>query len=773
VSARRGPRQRLLVIDRLEVGPVRVEPKRLVAPYTVERQGETDSIDLVYRFEEAVFDPDSEASRNLAAMASAQVALNYGLFARRIVFRGPFDRADRRFLAEMGENTAREIYVNKLLAPNPFLAGDLRLPEEGLEPFLLAELEYPDGDERIERFPVLATSPARYAVLASGGKDSLTTLGLLEELGLEAHSLFVNESGRHWYTALNAHRHLSSTRPERTGRIWTSSDRVFAWMLRHLPFVRPDFARVRADVYPIRLWTVAVFLFGVLPVALARGLNRLIPGDEFDTTARSYHGSIPHYAGLYDQSRWFDERLTRWYRSKGWGLSQFSLLRTMSELGIQKTLADRYPELHRLQVSCHAAHIEGDAVLPCGRCEKCRRILAMHAALGADPGRCGYTAEQLAASLASLPREGLHQERVGLEQLAWMLAEAGLAESIEGVAAKHRPEVLALRFHAEASPVEALPRDLRGPLFRLLLEEVDGAVKRSGRGWERFDPLEARVLALPYRYETGRRGGRERAAGAGEYLLGELSWLQVERRLAESDTALLPVGATEQHGPHLPLDTDAWDADHLCRLVAEACSDPRPLVLPLVPYGVSYHHDDFPGTLSLAPETLAQVVYEIGMAAARQGIRKLIIVNGHGGNAPTLGLAAQKINRDAKIFTCVDTGESSDADIAKLIETPGDVHAGEIETSTSLATRPHLVDLDRARPDVPAFSNRYLDFSTGHSVPWFAETRRLSRSGVMGDPGKATADKGERIWKIMVDNLVDLIEHLKGMSLDEIHERRL
>src|SRR5690606_7779377 len=193
-------------------------------------------------------------------------------------------------------------------------------------------------------------------------------------------------------------------------------------------------------------------------------------------------------------------------------------------------------------------------------------------------------------------------------------------------------------------------------------------------------------------------------------LLGSMSWPQAKRRLAEVDVALLPVGATEQHGPHLPLDVDSWDAEELCRRVASACAEPRPIVLPLIPYGVSYHHDDFPGTLSISPQTLSRLVYEVGMGAARHGITKLIIVNGHGGNAATLQLAAQLINRDSHIFCCVDSGETSDHDIAKLVSTPADMHAGEIETSTTLATRPELVDLSHAERCVPEFSTQYLDF---------------------------------------------------------------
>jgi creatinine amidohydrolase/Fe(II)-dependent formamide hydrolase-like protein len=141
-----------------------------------------------------------------------------------------------------------------------------------------------------------------------------------------------------------------------------------------------------------------------------------------------------------------------------------------------------------------------------------------------------------------------------------------------------------------------------------------------------------------------------RDKGKSTFLLGELTWPEARERFREVDVALLLVGAVEQHGPHLPLDCDAFDAEHIASRVAEGCNEPRPLVLPLVPFGVSYHHEDFSGTISINPETLSQLVYDIGMSAVRHGITKLVIINGHGGNGPALHFAAQMINRDAHIF---------------------------------------------------------------------------------------------------------------------------
>ena len=238
------------------------------------------------------------------------------------------------------------------------------------------------------------------------------------------------------------------------------------------------------------------------------------------------------------------------------------------------------------------------------------------------------------------------------------------------------------------------------------------------------------------------------------------------------DVALLPVGSIEQHGPHLPLDTDAVDAEYLARRVAQDCKDPRPVVLPLIPYGVSYHHEDFSGTISVNPDTLSQLVYDIGMSTARQGIVKLVIINGHGGNSPALHFAAQMINRDAHIFTCVDTGETSDPDTYAMAETPNDIHAGEIETSTTLAVRPEMVRLEAMRKFIPRFSSRYLDFTSKRGVSWYAHTAKISSSGVLGDPTKATAEKGKRMWDQMIKHLVEFVEDLKRVSLDELYQKR-
>ncbi|UCH09634.1 MAG: creatininase family protein [Fidelibacterota bacterium] len=257
-----------------------------------------------------------------------------------------------------------------------------------------------------------------------------------------------------------------------------------------------------------------------------------------------------------------------------------------------------------------------------------------------------------------------------------------------------------------------------------------------------------------------------------EYLWEFLTWQQIKERLSIVDTAIIPCGSIEQHGPHLPVDVDYHDVAYLARQVAEKCSDPKPFVLPAIPYGVSYHHDDFKGTLSITNNALSHFVYDLGCSLARNGIRKIIILNGHGDNAPTLKYAAQMINRDQHIFVCVETGETSDKDVYDLIDTPNDIHSGEIETSTTLALRPELVQMDKAVDATLDFGSRYLDFTSARGVPWYVRTKRLSDTGIMGNPTKATAEKGREIWEVMITHLVRFVEEVKESEPEDLYQKR-
>ncbi len=240
-----------------------------------------------------------------------------------------------------------------------------------------------------------------------------------------------------------------------------------------------------------------------------------------------------------------------------------------------------------------------------------------------------------------------------------------------------------------------------------------------------------------------------------KYLLEEMTWEEAEERLKKIDIAILPVGSIEQHGPHLPLSTDAFDAYWLAKEVVKRVPDPKPIVLPPINYGVSYHHMAFCGTISISPNTLMETVYDIGISCASHGIRKLLIINGHGGNTPAIKCAGQKLRYDKDLVVFIDSGEAITEKRKEIVETEGDMHAGEYETSTSLANRENLVrseKIKREAPTTPSFWN---------SIPYIWRTDEITKSGIIGDATKATKEKGKLLWKAHIKNLVIFVEELK------------
>ncbi|MGW8316151.1 MAG: creatininase family protein, partial [Bacteroidales bacterium] len=127
---------------------------------------------------------------------------------------------------------------------------------------------------------------------------------------------------------------------------------------------------------------------------------------------------------------------------------------------------------------------------------------------------------------------------------------------------------------------------------------------------------------------------------------------------------------------------------------------------------------------------------------------------------------------DARIFVCVETGETSDVDLYDMIETPNDIHAGEIETSTTLAVRPELVEMDKAVDDTLDLDNEYLDYTSDRGVSWYVHTERLTSSGVMGNATKGNAEKGQKMWAIMIKKMVDFVETIKNTPSDKLFQNR-
>ncbi|MFB6109575.1 MAG: creatininase family protein [Halodesulfurarchaeum sp.] len=237
--------------------------------------------------------------------------------------------------------------------------------------------------------------------------------------------------------------------------------------------------------------------------------------------------------------------------------------------------------------------------------------------------------------------------------------------------------------------------------------------------------------------------------------LHEHPWTEADR--AETDLALVPVGSTEQHGPHDPMGTDFLAAERVASETA-AKVESEVLVAPPIPVGVSEEHRQFTGTLWVSPDTFRSYVREVTESLIHHGWNRIVLVNGHGGNGPALGEIASRISReeDALVvpFTWFDAAESQFS--------MG--HAGPLETSFLLHAYPELVRNDRLEAGREAGADRWGDWTCGQNLAH--DSAEFTENGTVGDPTRATAEEGERLLESATDCLAELLETVAARPID-------
>lgn len=216
--------------------------------------------------------------------------------------------------------------------------------------------------------------------------------------------------------------------------------------------------------------------------------------------------------------------------------------------------------------------------------------------------------------------------------------------------------------------------------------------------------------------------------------------------------AVLPLGATEQHGPHLPLSVDSdLIGSAAARMLDALAPEQSVLVLPTLTVTKSDEHIAFPGTLTLSAETLLAVLREIGASVARAGVRRLVFYNGHGGNSALLQIAARdlRIHLDLIVVTCSWSGFADWQGHFDPAEWAHDIHAGDSETSAMLAARHERVDMSMAQDFRPAMADWETAFpriglgGKPANPGWMAQD--LHAKGACGNAAAATAEKGRAL----------------------------
>ena len=240
----------------------------------------------------------------------------------------------------------------------------------------------------------------------------------------------------------------------------------------------------------------------------------------------------------------------------------------------------------------------------------------------------------------------------------------------------------------------------------------------------------------------------------------------------EKTVVILPLGSVEQHGNHMPLGTDTILAQSVSLAAAGELDDV--VVLPPPWYGFSAHHMRFPGSVTLSAETLMAVVGDIVAAVVKHGFRRILIVNGHGGNNGVIDVLASTLGHkhygQARIAALTYFQLAREA-IAELRESePGGMgHACEFETALLMHLRPDLVKMEHATTLYPDAGSRYLttDLLGSSKVRTYLDFKDLSESGVLGDPSFSTPEKGARFFDACVEALAVLIDDFARWPIAE------
>jgi creatinine amidohydrolase len=267
------------------------------------------------------------------------------------------------------------------------------------------------------------------------------------------------------------------------------------------------------------------------------------------------------------------------------------------------------------------------------------------------------------------------------------------------------------------------------------------------------------------------------------YELSNMSWIEAEEKFKKTKVAIIPVGAVEQHGLHLGLGADWIQAWNIANRVGEKTDA---LVLPVMPYGVSGHHRDFVGTVFLKPATLQKVVSEILDCLSRYGIKKVVFMNGHGGNLQAISEAAKEARTQHGMVCAII--QWWDALVNKpILGQPAETHGGYAETSLMLASRPEAVKIQYAilsptkqvSKDIELVSSGTAKFKEG-LVRIILRTADVSETGSMTEhhpdqvPGttdyrKVTKEFAENLMNEVVEYISDFVKKFETFEVPPIN----
>ena len=249
--------------------------------------------------------------------------------------------------------------------------------------------------------------------------------------------------------------------------------------------------------------------------------------------------------------------------------------------------------------------------------------------------------------------------------------------------------------------------------------------------------------------------------------LDALSGPDAASALTDDAVVLVPIGAVEQHGPHLPLSVDYVIADEVARAVTSRMADDLPVwMIPTLPYSKSNEHAWSSGTIWLSNDTMHRVLDDIGRCVAQTNARRIVFLNGHGGNSTLLNVACRELRLAHGLLTFLAHPFLPPAyspprpDAAQTTELGMGIHGGHDETSVMLHLRPDLVDMTKAVRNVPDWLTDHTHVKFGGSVQFGWLSNDFGDDGHIGDPTTARADIGATLFADAVDFVCDQLREI-------------
>jgi hypothetical protein len=250
-------------------------------------------------------------------------------------------------------------------------------------------------------------------------------------------------------------------------------------MLDNLNFIRKDHRNIWADTYPIRLCIFPFYVFLLLPLFIKNKIGNLLIGSELDDlrTAPEYHG-IRHYYGVYDQHQDYDHLMNHWYKTRIPGLVQWSAVRNISGLIVERILVNRYPDLAQQQRSCHSCHFENHEIIPCGICSKCLGVILFLLANNLDPKTMKYSDKNIEYFLKNLDPKMLRLDEDEKNQSFYLLGKT--TRSMYLTAIDH---VEKIHTNKDTCDLNLIPNHFRKSLLNLIQIYTTGFCELKNEKW--------------------------------------------------------------------------------------------------------------------------------------------------------------------------------------------------------------------------------------------------------------------------------------------------